>query len=138
VIWRLGAFAVAAVVALPLLGGRTVVQVEGELISKPYVEITLNAMRQVDVQVDRDGWTAFTVPAGARYVSPGEVYVEGDASSASYFLAAGAILFPGSLYSVSFGGPVFFAPYGGTAAMIGWALFGVGAVLTYVRQQPTT
>ncbi|MDP1536866.1 MAG: 3-phosphoshikimate 1-carboxyvinyltransferase [Burkholderiales bacterium] len=77
--------------ALPLLGGRTVVQVEGELISKPYVEITLNAMRQFDVQVDRDGWTAFTVPAGARYVSPGEVYVEGDASSASYFLAAGAI-----------------------------------------------
>lgn len=58
--------------------------------------------------------------------------------AAAIFLAAGAILFPGSLYSVSFGGPVFLAPFGGTAAMIGWALFGVGAVLTYVRQQPTT
>lgn len=77
--------------ALPLLGVKTVVQVEGELISKPYVEITLNAMRQFGVEVARDGWTAFTVPAGARYVSPGELYVEGDASSASYFLAAGAI-----------------------------------------------
>jgi len=77
--------------ALPLLGTKTVVRVEGELISKPYVEITLNAMHQFGVQVVRDGWTAFTVPADAHYVSPGELYVEGDASSASYFLAAGAI-----------------------------------------------
>lgn len=58
--------------------------------------------------------------------------------AAAVFLAAGAILFPGSLYSASFGGPVFLAPFGGTAAMIGWALLGVGAILTYVRQQPTT
>ncbi len=77
--------------ALPLLGTKTVVRVEGELISKPYVEITLNAMRQFGVQVVREGWSTFTVPAGARYVSPGELHVEGDASSASYFLAAGAI-----------------------------------------------
>ncbi|RPJ46139.1 MAG: 3-phosphoshikimate 1-carboxyvinyltransferase [Betaproteobacteria bacterium] len=77
--------------ALPLLGARTVVRVDGELISKPYVEITLNAMRRFGVPVERDDWTTFTVPAGARYVSPGELYVEGDASSASYFLAAGAI-----------------------------------------------
>ncbi len=86
--------------ALPLLRTKTVVRVEGELISKPYVEITLNAMRQFGVQVVRDGWTAFTVPADARYVSPGELYVEGDASSASYFLAAGAIS------GLSGGGPV--------------------------------
>ena len=77
--------------ALPLLGVKTVVRVEGELISKPYVEITLGAMRRFGVQVGRDGWTSFTVPAGARYVSPGELSVEGDASAASYFLAAGAI-----------------------------------------------
>ena len=77
--------------ALPLLGGRTVVRIDGELISKPYIEITLNAMRRFGVTVERDGWRSFTVPAGARYVSPGELYVEGDASSASYFLAAGAI-----------------------------------------------
>ena len=57
--------------------------------------------------------------------------------AAAVFLAAGAILVPGSLYSVSFGGPVFLAPFGGTAAMIGWALFGVGAVVAYVKRQPT-
>jgi 3-phosphoshikimate 1-carboxyvinyltransferase len=77
--------------ALPLLGRETVVRVEGELISKPYVEITLNAMGRFGVSVARDGWSSFTVPCGARYASPGELYVEGDASSASYFLAAGAI-----------------------------------------------
>ncbi len=77
--------------ALPLLGCKTVVHVEGELISKPYIEITLNAMRRFGVRVEQEGWTAFTVPAAARYVSPGELHVEGDASSASYFLAAGAI-----------------------------------------------
>lgn len=57
--------------------------------------------------------------------------------AAAVFLAAGAILFPGSLYSASFGGPVFLAPFGGVAAMIGWAVFAVGAVLTYVKQQPS-
>lgn len=77
--------------ALPLLGVKITVRVEGDLISKPYVEITLNAMRRFGVAVGRDGWTSYTVPAAARYVSPGELYVEGDASSASYFLAAGAI-----------------------------------------------
>ncbi len=77
--------------ALPLLGRGTVVRIDGELISKPYIEITLNAMRRFGVTVKRDGWAAFTVPADARYVSPGELFVEGDASSASYFLAAGAI-----------------------------------------------
>lgn len=87
-------------IALPLLGTRTRVRIEGELISRPYVEITLNAMRQFGVTVDRDGWTAFTVPEGARYISPGELFVEGDASSASYFLAAGAIS------GLSGGGPV--------------------------------
>lgn len=86
--------------ALPLLGRETVVRVEGELISKPYVEITLNAMRRFGVRVARDGWSSFTVPGGARYASPGELYVEGDASSASYFLAAGAIS------GLSGGGPV--------------------------------
>jgi len=64
--------------------------VEGELISKPYVEITLNLMKRFGIEVAREGWERFTVPA-ATYASPGEVLVEGDASSASYFLAAGAI-----------------------------------------------
>src|SRR5471030_3241739 len=81
----------AMLMALPLTGRQTTIAVEGELISKPYVEITLNTMRRFGVEVARDGWAAFTIPSGARYRSPRELWVEGDASSASYFLAAGAI-----------------------------------------------
>lgn len=84
-------FLTALLMALPLAGARIVVTVEGELVSRPYVEITLNTMRRFGVEVARDGWTVFTLPAAARYMSPGEIHVEGDASSASYFLAAGAI-----------------------------------------------
>jgi 3-phosphoshikimate 1-carboxyvinyltransferase len=80
----------ALLMAAPLAGGETRIEVEGELISRPYVEITLNLMRRFGVEVKRDGWKSFAVPA-ARYASPGEIRVEGDASSASYFLAAGAI-----------------------------------------------
>jgi len=83
-------FLTALLMALPLCDVSTRVCVKGELISKPYVEITLNLMRRFGVDVARDGWREFTVPA-RRYSSPGEIYVEGDASSASYFLAAGAI-----------------------------------------------
>ena len=79
----------ALLMALPLAGGGTV-EVEGGLISKPYVEITLNLMRRFGVEVKRDGWRSFQVP-GSSYLSPGAIAVEGDASSASYFLAAGAI-----------------------------------------------
>jgi len=74
----------------PLLGREVTVVVDGELISKPYVDITLNLMKRYGIEVKRDGWQRFTVPA-ATYQSPGEIEVEGDASSASYFLAAGAI-----------------------------------------------
>ena len=74
----------------PLLSGPMTVRVDGELISKPYVEITLNLMRRFGIVVERQDWASFTVPAAA-YVSPGRIRVEGDASSASYFLAAGAL-----------------------------------------------
>jgi 3-phosphoshikimate 1-carboxyvinyltransferase len=67
------------------------VEVEGELISKPYIEMTLRLLAMFGVQVARDGWASFTIPGGSGYRSPGVVHVEGDASSASYFLAAGAI-----------------------------------------------
>jgi len=83
-------FLTALLLALPLGAWGTTVQVEGELISKPYVEITLNLMRRFGVDVVRKEWREFVVPARS-YASPGEIYVEGDASSASYFLAAGAI-----------------------------------------------
>lgn len=84
-------FLTGLLMALPLTGENVVVEVLGELISKPYIEITLATMARFGVVVDRDGWQRFTVKAGSRYVSPGTIYVEGDASSASYFLALGAI-----------------------------------------------
>ncbi len=77
--------------ALPLLRSGATVEVDGELISKPYIDITLNLMRRFGVEIERDGWHRFSVSADARYRSPGRIHVEGDASSASYFLAAGAI-----------------------------------------------
>jgi 3-phosphoshikimate 1-carboxyvinyltransferase len=84
-------FLTGLLIALPLTGARTVVRVEGELISAPYVDITLNTVQRFGVEIARRGSSEFVIPAGARYVSPGEIHVEGDASSASYFLAAGAI-----------------------------------------------
>ena len=84
-------FLTGLLMALPLTGQTVAVDVVGELISKPYIEITLATMARFGVVVEREGWQRFTVRAGSRYVSPGTVYVEGDASSASYFLALGAI-----------------------------------------------
>jgi 3-phosphoshikimate 1-carboxyvinyltransferase len=88
-------FLTALLMALPLLARQrqqdVVIEVMGELISRPYIEITLNLLQRFGISVQRDGWQRFTIPAGSRYQSPGEIYVEGDASSASYFVALGAI-----------------------------------------------
>lgn len=84
-------FLTGLLMALPLLNRTVTVEVIGELISKPYIEITLATMCRFGVDVRREGWQKFTVAAGASYKSPGVVYVEGDASSASYFLALGAM-----------------------------------------------
>jgi 3-phosphoshikimate 1-carboxyvinyltransferase len=83
-------FLTALLMALPLATQNSHIDVVGELISKPYVDLTLNVMRRFGVEASRSGWESFSVPA-SRYVSPGRIYVEGDASSASYFLAAGAL-----------------------------------------------
>ncbi|RLJ64785.1 bifunctional 3-phosphoshikimate 1-carboxyvinyltransferase/cytidylate kinase [Sulfurisoma sediminicola] len=84
-------FLTALLMALPLTGETAVIEMTTELISKPYIEITLNLMSRFGVTVEREGWQRFTLRGGQRYVSPGVVHVEGDASGASYFLAAGAI-----------------------------------------------
>ncbi|MCK9283740.1 MAG: bifunctional 3-phosphoshikimate 1-carboxyvinyltransferase/cytidylate kinase [Rhodocyclaceae bacterium] len=84
-------FLTALLMALPLTGEPAVIEMTSELISKPYIEITLKLMARFGVSVQRDGWERFTIAGGQRYSSPGEIHVEGDASSASYFLAAGAI-----------------------------------------------
>jgi 3-phosphoshikimate 1-carboxyvinyltransferase len=83
-------FLTALLMALPLAGRDSAIEVEGELISRPYVEITLNVMRRFGARVEALGWEKFIVEAKP-YRSPGKMFVEGDASSASYFLAAGAI-----------------------------------------------
>jgi 3-phosphoshikimate 1-carboxyvinyltransferase len=87
-------FLTALLMALPIVGNETGketrIEMVSELISKPYIEITLKLMAQFGVNVVRAGWQHFTVPATG-YTSPETVFVEGDASSASYFLAAGAI-----------------------------------------------
>jgi 3-phosphoshikimate 1-carboxyvinyltransferase len=84
-------FLTALLMALPLRGQAAEVTIDGELISRPYVHITLNMMKRFGVSVAEDGPSLFRIPAQARYVSPGEISVEGDASSASYFLTAGLI-----------------------------------------------
>jgi 3-phosphoshikimate 1-carboxyvinyltransferase len=84
-------FLTGLMMALPLRQRDTTIEVVGELISKPYIGITLAMLRRFGVEIARDGWQRFGVPAAARYRSPGEIWVEGDASSASYFLAAGAV-----------------------------------------------
>ena len=84
-------FLTGLLMALPLTGQTVSVEVVGELISKPYIAITLAMMARFGVKVERQEWQRFVVFGGQRYQSPGTIYVEGDASSASYFLAAGAI-----------------------------------------------
>ncbi|MFM0468253.1 3-phosphoshikimate 1-carboxyvinyltransferase [Paraburkholderia strydomiana] len=87
-------FLTSLLMTLPLLrteSGVSTVQVDGELISKPYIDITIKLMARFGIEVGRNGWHQFVVPAGQRYQSPGTIMVEGDASSASYFLAAGAL-----------------------------------------------
>ena len=86
-------FLTALLMAAPLMARdhEITIDVVGDLISKPYIDITLNLMRRFGVTVQRDDWRSFTVQAGQCYTSPGAIHVEGDASSASYFLAAGAI-----------------------------------------------
>ena len=85
-------FLTALLLALPLVAKTNVViEVVGELISKPYIDITLNLLQRFGVTVEREGWQRFTIPAGSRYTSPGVLHVEADASSASYFIALGAI-----------------------------------------------
>ena len=85
-------FLTALLMALPLVAQKDIViEVVGELISRPYIEITLNLLERFGVAVKRDGWQRFTIPAASRLRSPGDLHVEADASSASYFIALGAI-----------------------------------------------
>jgi 3-phosphoshikimate 1-carboxyvinyltransferase len=86
-------FLTALLLALPLLSAEApaVIEVEGELISKPYIDITLGLLARFGVQVEREGYQRFRLPQGTVLQTLGEIHVEADASSASYFIALGAI-----------------------------------------------
>ncbi len=84
-------FLTGLLMALPLCGKKAVINVSGTLISQPYIALTLAQMKRFGVVVEHESWQKFTLPARSDYRSPGDILVEGDASSASYFLAAGAI-----------------------------------------------
>jgi 3-phosphoshikimate 1-carboxyvinyltransferase len=88
-------FLTALLMALPLVATEPVrIEVIGELISRPYIDITLKLMARFGVKVACPDTQSFIIPAktsNAVYQSPGVLSVEGDASSASYFLALGAI-----------------------------------------------
>lgn len=84
-------FLTALLMAIPLTKKEVSIEIVGDLISKPYIDITLNLMNRFGVQVKKIDWQYFVIAGSEGYVSPGEIFVEGDASSASYFLAAGAL-----------------------------------------------
>lgn len=84
-------FLTALLMTAPLAPKDTIIHVKGELVSKPYIDITLNLMKTFGVEIANHHYQQFVVKGGQQYQSPGRYLVEGDASSASYFLAAGAI-----------------------------------------------
>lgn len=84
-------FLTALLMTAPLASKDTIIRVKGELVSKPYIDITLNLMKTFGVEIANHHYQQFVVKGGQQYHSPGRYLVEGDASSASYFLAAGAI-----------------------------------------------
>jgi 3-phosphoshikimate 1-carboxyvinyltransferase len=84
-------FLTAFLMAAPLASGDVRIRIRGELVSKPYIDITLHIMKQFGVTVEHDNYQVFYIRGNQKYMAPGQFLVEGDASSASYFLAAGAI-----------------------------------------------
>jgi 3-phosphoshikimate 1-carboxyvinyltransferase len=84
-------FLTALLMTAPLAPQDTKIAIKGELVSKPYIDITLNLMKTFGVEIENQNYQHFVVKGAQQYQSPGAYLVEGDASSASYFLAAGAI-----------------------------------------------
>ncbi|EKT61805.1 3-phosphoshikimate 1-carboxyvinyltransferase [Providencia burhodogranariea] len=84
-------FLTALLMAAPLAQQDTVLKISGDLVSKPYIDITLALMATFGIKVENHEYQCFVIKGQQQYQSPGEYLVEGDASSASYFLAAAAI-----------------------------------------------
>lgn len=88
---RSSQYLTALLMTAPFADDPVDIEVTGELVSKPYIDITIALMARFKVHVEQQGYRYFHVPVGGPYRSPHSLVVEGDASSASYFLAAGAI-----------------------------------------------
>ncbi|MGC0891296.1 3-phosphoshikimate 1-carboxyvinyltransferase [Pantoea agglomerans] len=84
-------FLTALLMTAPLAQQDTCITIKGDLVSKPYIDITLNLMQCFGVEVENQNYQRFLIKGQQQYQSPGDYLVEGDASSASYFLAAAAI-----------------------------------------------
>jgi 3-phosphoshikimate 1-carboxyvinyltransferase len=84
-------FLTALLMSAPMFEQDTTIVIIGDLVSKPYIDITLHTMAQFGIDVENQNYQQFKVKGQQQYQSPGHFMVEGDASSASYFLAAGAI-----------------------------------------------
>jgi 3-phosphoshikimate 1-carboxyvinyltransferase len=89
-------FLTALLLALPLVSQTApcIIEVEGDLISRPYIEITLKLLARFGINVQQTGWHRFIIPQGSQYLSPGSIHVEADASAASYFIGLGALACP--------------------------------------------
>jgi 3-phosphoshikimate 1-carboxyvinyltransferase len=87
-------FISALLLAAPLASGTIEISVKGAIVSKPYIDLTIEVMRSFGANVERRGYSFFRIDQAVSYVSPGEYSIEGDASAASYFLGLGAL--PGS------------------------------------------
>lgn len=92
-------FITALLIASPLAGGLKI-KVSGDLISKPYVDLTVKLMERFGVTVKRRGYSEFTVEPDAHYVSPESFLIEGDATGATYFAAAAAIAGQVQIYGI--------------------------------------
>ena len=84
-------FLTALLMAAPLFNGDTCITIKGTLVSKPYIDITLDVMARFGISVTHDNYKTFTVKGAQQYQAVERIMVEGDASSASYFVAAAAI-----------------------------------------------
>lgn len=84
-------FLTALLMAAPLFEGDTEIHIKGDLVSKPYIDITIGVMAHFGVEVINNNYQSFKVASQQKYQSPNKIMVEGDASSASYFVAAAAI-----------------------------------------------
>jgi 3-phosphoshikimate 1-carboxyvinyltransferase len=84
-------FLTALLMSAPLFEQDTSIIISGDLVSKPYIDITLHIMERFGIAVENKNYQQFVIKGQQQYQTPGHFMVEGDASSASYFLAAGAI-----------------------------------------------